>query len=278
VSAHGFVEVAEHVWVARYEWADLNVTAIGSDRGLVVVDTHGSAAAGRTVLDDLTRLGAGPVAHVVNTHWHWDHAFGNVAFRQADQEIPIHAHEETARWLAEEGEATKRRFSESSDDPHAGEMAITELVIPDQRFTRTHTLDLGNRGLELSFHGRGHTSGDIVGRLSDSDLLIAGDLIEESAQPWVGMDSWPLEWPATLNALLEGMTDRTLVIPGHGVTVDREFVQAQRDELSEIAETVRRLFGLGVPVDRAASEGQWPWEVDQRILNAVLRGYQALSG
>jgi hypothetical protein len=33
----------------RYEWMDVNVTAIGSDRGLVVVDTHGSGAAGRHV-------------------------------------------------------------------------------------------------------------------------------------------------------------------------------------------------------------------------------------
>src|SRR5690349_15121339 len=37
-----FVEVADRVWVARYEWADANVTAIGSERGVVVVDTHGS--------------------------------------------------------------------------------------------------------------------------------------------------------------------------------------------------------------------------------------------
>jgi hypothetical protein len=56
-----FVEVADRVWVARYEWMDVNVTAIGSDRGLVVVDTHGSTAAGRNVLTDLDRLGVRPV-------------------------------------------------------------------------------------------------------------------------------------------------------------------------------------------------------------------------
>jgi hypothetical protein len=42
-----FVEVADRIWVARYDWADVNITAIGGERGLVVVDTHGSAAAGR---------------------------------------------------------------------------------------------------------------------------------------------------------------------------------------------------------------------------------------
>src|SRR4029078_8903434 len=94
-----FMDVADRVWVARYEWADANVTAIGSERGLVVVDTHGSPPAGggggrrpstsvgRCVLSALARLGAGPVAAVVNTHWHWDHSFGNAAFRERDPAV-----------------------------------------------------------------------------------------------------------------------------------------------------------------------------------------------
>jgi glyoxylase-like metal-dependent hydrolase (beta-lactamase superfamily II) len=109
-----FVEVTDRVWVARYAWADVNVTAIGGERGLVVVDTHGSTVAGRIVLDDLRRLGVGPVTSVVNTHWHWDHTFGNAAFREAAHDVPIHAHEETARWLAEHGQLPKQYFPTTS--------------------------------------------------------------------------------------------------------------------------------------------------------------------
>ncbi|MDX6357424.1 MAG: hypothetical protein QOH37_478, partial [Nocardioidaceae bacterium] len=141
-----FQEVAERVWVARYEWADANVTAIGSDRGLVVVDTHGSTAAGRVVLDDLRRLGAGAVTAVVNTHWHWDHSFGNAAFREATPDLPIHAHEDAAAMLAEKGEYMKGRFAES-DDPHGPEVIATELVIPDHTFSSTRVLDLGDRAV-----------------------------------------------------------------------------------------------------------------------------------
>lgn len=43
-----------------------------------------------------------------------------------------------------------------------------------------------------------------------------------------------------------------------------------------IVEMVRRLAGLGMGVDNAASEGDWPWDVDERIHNAVKRGYEAL--
>jgi glyoxylase-like metal-dependent hydrolase (beta-lactamase superfamily II) len=271
-----FTEVGDRVWMARYEWVDVNVTAIGSERGLVVVDTHGSGVAGGHVRMDLSRLGAGPVAHVVNSHWHWDHTFGNAAFRESTPGVPIHAHEEAARWLADQGERMKQRLAESPDNPHAAEVAATEIVIPDQTFTKRHVLDLGDRALELVFAGRGHTSGDIVVRVADADVLIAGDLIEESAKPWIGMDSWPLEWPATLDVVLELLTEQTRVIPGHGIAVDRTFVREQRDEVTHIMQTVRTLAAGGVPADRAVAEGDWPWEADDRIHNAVHRGYEAI--
>jgi glyoxylase-like metal-dependent hydrolase (beta-lactamase superfamily II) len=270
-----FVEVADRVWVARYEWADANVTAIGGSRGLVVVDTHGSTAAGRAVVDDVRRLGAGPVAAVVNTHWHWDHSFGNAAFREQDPAVPIHAHEDAARMLAEKGEYMKGRFAES-DDPHGADVAATELVIPDHTFSSTRGLDLGDRLVELVFPGRGHTDGDLVVRVPDVDVILGGDLVEESARPWIGLDSWPLEWHLSLDVVLSLVTSSTRVIPGHGVPVDRGFVETQRDDLAVIGETVRRLCGEGVPLADAVAEGDWPWEADERIANACRRGYEQL--
>jgi glyoxylase-like metal-dependent hydrolase (beta-lactamase superfamily II) len=271
----GFQEVADRVWVARYEWVDANVTAIGSDRGLVVVDTHGSTAAGRIVLGDLSRLAAGSVAAVVNTHWHWDHSFGNAAFREASPDVPIHAHEDAAAMLAEQGEHMKVHFGES-EDPHRDEVVATELVVPDHTFSSTRVLDLGDRTVELIFPGRGHTSGDIVVRVPDADVMLAGDLIEESDKPWIGLDSYPFDWPGSLDLVVAMATETTRIVPGHGVPVDRAFVDAQRDELVAIAETVRMLAANGVPAERAVAEGDWPWESDERIANAVTRGYEAL--
>jgi glyoxylase-like metal-dependent hydrolase (beta-lactamase superfamily II) len=272
-----FVEVADRVWVARYEWVDANITAIGGERGLIVIDTHGSTEAGRVVLEDLARLGVGTVTHVVNSHWHWDHTFGNEAFREAVRDVPIHAHEEAALWLADHGERMKQRFAEDPDDAHRVQVAATKIVIPDQTFVHARELDLGDRIVELAFLGRGHTSGDIVARVADADVVIAADLIEESAKPWIGLDSWPLEWAGTLDGLLALMTQHTLVIPGHGAVVNSKFVRTQRDEIAHIAKTVRTLAELGVPADQALLDGEWPWDADERIRNAITRGYEALS-
>ena len=42
MSTHGFTEVGERVWVARYEWYDVNITVVEGEAGLLVVDTHAS--------------------------------------------------------------------------------------------------------------------------------------------------------------------------------------------------------------------------------------------
>jgi glyoxylase-like metal-dependent hydrolase (beta-lactamase superfamily II) len=86
---------------------------------------------------------------------------------EAVREVPIHAHQEAANWLADQGEQMKQRFADSPDDPHGAEVEVTEIVIPDQTFADRRALDLGDRVLELIFPGRGHTSGDIVARLMD---------------------------------------------------------------------------------------------------------------
>ena len=68
--------------------------------------------------------------------------------------------------------------------------------------------------MELIHPGRGHTSGDLVVRVPDADVLLGGDLIEESDPPFIGDDSWPMEWPLTLDLVLGLMTDATVVVPG----------------------------------------------------------------
>ena len=64
----GFVEVADRVWVARHAWFDVNVSVVAGTRGLLVIDTHASDKAARTVLDALRREVPGDVVAVVNTH------------------------------------------------------------------------------------------------------------------------------------------------------------------------------------------------------------------
>lgn len=273
-----FTEVADRVWVARYPWVDVNITAIAGAAGLLVVDTHGSEVAGRQVIADLRRLGAGEVTAVVNTHWHWDHTFGNAAFRAQWAGVPIHAQASAARWLSEHAETAKLDLAAEEGLERSREVQASEIVLPDRTFETSATIDLGDRTVELIHPGRGHTDGDLVVRVPDANVLVAADLIEESDHPWIGMDSWPLEWAETLEVMLTLIAPRTVVVPGHGAVVDRAFVEAQRLELVAIEEEVRRLARAGVPPTDAVAQGRWPWDSTNRgLANAVTRGYAQLA-
>jgi glyoxylase-like metal-dependent hydrolase (beta-lactamase superfamily II) len=270
-----FVEVADRVWVARQEWYDLNVCLVRGSAGLLVVDTQASGLAARAIVDDVRALGIGAVTAVFNTHEHFDHTFGNGAFREAYGEIPIHAHEVAADRTVEAGERIKELFAADADDPHREEVLETEIVVADHTFSSVRVLDLGDRQVELAHPGRGHTAGDAVLRVPDADVVLAGDLVEESGPPAYGVDCHPLEWPGTLDVVLNLVGRDTVVVPGHGALVDRDFVEQQRQDVAITAQTVRDLAAAGVPADRALAEGEWPFDRDV-LTHAVRRGYEHL--
>lgn len=270
-----FTEVADRVWVARYEFIDVNIGLVGGERGLVVVDTYASSALARDVIEDVRALGAGEVVDVVNTHEHFDHTFGNGAFREAYGAVPIHATEEAAARTVLSGEAWKAK-SEAYDDPRVPAIRATAIVPADRTFSSAAVIDLGDRAVELVHPGRGHTGGDLVVTVPDADVVLAGDLVEESGPPAYGADSYPLDWPSSLDFVTGLLTTGTVVVPGHGAVVDRAFVLEQRAGIAVVAQTIRDLAARGVRAEDALDAADdWPFE-KERLEQAVQRGYAQL--
>ena len=269
-----FSEVADRVWVARYPWFDVNVTVVAGSGGLLVVDTHSSSRAAREVVDDVRRLGVGTVTGVVNTHEHFDHTFGNAVFLETFGAVPVHAHELAAARTVSAGERIKAEYADGHD-PRAEEILETEIVPAGVTFSSAMVVDLGDRVVELVHPGPGHTPGDLVVRVPDADVVLAGDLVEESAPPAYGVDCHPLEWPRALDLVLQLIGPDTVVVPGHGAVVDREFVQDQRADIGVVAETIRDLALRGVPLAGAIDTVDWPFP-KEGLAHALRRGYAQL--
>jgi glyoxylase-like metal-dependent hydrolase (beta-lactamase superfamily II) len=278
----GFLEVADRVFVARYPQWDVNVGLVLGRDGAVVVDTRASDRQGREVLDDLARLGRDiTVSHVVNTHVHFDHTFGNVAFDIAT----VHAHDNVARTYVADAERIRGVFrADPGPGPEMGytakdaaEVMATPARGPDRTFSTSATIDLGDRVVTMTYAGRGHTDGDVAVLVPDTDAMFLGDLIEESAPPSFGGDSWPLEWADTLTTHLVWVGGATIVVPGHGRPVDSAFVTRQRDDISAVAAVIRERRTAGVWLDDALSEPdpRLPYPIDG-LQHAFRRGYEQL--
>ena len=224
----GWVEVGDRVFVRRHRELDLNCGLVVGEGGCLVVDTRSHLGEGRALAEAVRSVTPHPWA-VVNTHAHYDHCFGNAAFRPAD----VWAHRRCVAELADTAEQQRAdvvRDLLAAGDPAAELVAMAPVDLPDHLVDDVAVLDVGGREVSLRHLGRGHTGADLV--VAVDDVVFAGDLVEEGAPPAMD-DAFPLEWAATVTALL-GLV-RGPVVPGHGAVVDAAFVADQRDELAALA-------------------------------------------
>ncbi len=260
-------QLAEGVYRRNYEFLDFNVGLVVGADGALVVDTRASKVEAAEVLRDVREVTSLPVRWAVDTHWHWDHAFGNSEFTDAT----IWGHVECSRVLAERGEEAKREVAVRYPDKR-DEMMAVEIRLPDMVFTDEQTLDLGDRTVELRYRGRGHTEGDVVVEVDSVGVCFAGDLIEQGAPPNFG-DGYPVAWPGTLQRVIDGGS--TTFVPGHGGVMTAADAAAQLAELDVVATLATESHQAGVPlgaVDLARSPYPAPVTAE-----AMERAYRELD-
>jgi glyoxylase-like metal-dependent hydrolase (beta-lactamase superfamily II) len=285
-------EVGDGCFHRRYRSLDLGIGVVRSPDGLLVIDTRSHDGEADQLLADLTLLG-GPVQIVVNSHWHYDHVFGNDRFhRQAADpqhgrvavrpDLPVFGHWRLPELLATYGELVREYLIKAAvdhDPDQAKALEAVQITPPEWLVTELTVLDLGGRPIELRHLGAGHTGGDLVVLVPDAEVAFAGDLVEQSGPPALGDDCYPISWPGTLQGLLALLPERTVVLPGHGAPVDLHFVRRQADDLSRVAQLIAELHATGVPVDDALAAGGAGWALPtEALLHAVRRGYAQLDG
>ena len=194
-----------------------------------------------------------PVRWLVNTHWHIDHNAGNRAYLDAFPGLAIVAQRDTKAMMDEYNPNVPARFvaayrkqadaMQKSLDAGKGEngrplsaeasaaladdiAALGDFVAEYQEFRyqsptlaieRSIAIDLGGRGVEVKFLGRGNTLGDVVVQLPAEKIVATGDLLDHPVPYMLG--GFPREWIETLDAL-EKLGASTFV-PGHGEVLQR---------------------------------------------------------
>ena len=233
-----WTEVADGVLARRHHSLDLTCGLVLGEGACLVIDTRSHLGEAADLAAAVRTVTPHPWT-VVNTHAHYDHCFGNAAFRPAE----IWASRGCAADLAARGE--QQRATVAAGLRRSGSVGQADLVaaapvdLPDRLVDDVAHLDIGGREVVLRLLGRGHTDHDLVVEVEtagDGSVVFAGDLVEEGAPP-AFEDAFPAEWPATLGRL--HALARGPVVPGHGAVVDGRFVAAQREELLAVLAALR---------------------------------------
>ena len=258
-------ELGDGIFRRRYEFLDQNIGLVIGNEAVLLIDTRSHPGHAEEVLSDLRLISPLPVGWIFNTHYHWDHAFGNQAFTGS----AIWGHVNCRSELIERGLTPLDKLL--IDYPQEAD-GFRRVVVtpPTEVFEERATIDLGNRIVEVSHHGRGHTNSDAV--LHVDEVTFAGDLIEEGAPPSFG-DSFPIAWFDTVGRL--AAEARPTVVPGHGDVVDVEYVVVTRFDLGWIGRQARLALDAGESVDQIDLTGS-PYE-EYYAREALERAYLELG-
>ena len=238
--------VGEKVWRIDDHGADNMYLVAGTEKAMLI-DTGFGRADIMKVVRTLTPL---PLV-VVNTHGHPDHVGGNAQFAE------VHAHPadfDQIHFFSSPEQVARIgvTMSGGAEVPEAERWQAA----PDQKPATLvpaedgYVFDLGGRRLEV-VAVPGHTPGGICLLDKDARLLFTGD--NDNTQEWMFLEqsTTMARYLKTLEALA-ARTDFDTLLPGHGLALDKGFI----DEQIACAKSILDGSCPGEPFKTFAGEGR----------------------
>lgn len=229
-----------------------NAGFVITPQGVVVIDALGSPALAQRLLEQIAKLTAQPVTHVIVTHYHADHIYGLQTFEA--QGARIIAHGAAREYLHSDNAQMRLQTSRENMAPWINPQ--TRLVSAHEWLDGERTLSVGGVQFQIKAMGPSHTPEDLVVYLPQKKLLFAGDLVFRQRVPFVGQaDS--ASWIKALDALLG--FGATTIVPGHGAasTEARADLQMTRDYLHHLRASMGPAARDMTPFEQAYQDADW---------------------
>ena len=197
------------------------VVSLGDD-GTFIVDDQFEGMIPK-VVKTIGELGGSDVDFAVTTHWHFDHAEGNLALGPQ------------GTWLV-----AHKNSREMMKDAHVVNMvglavlqeAYPESAWPDITYDSEMRFHLNGQTIELMHFGPAHTTGDTAVFFREANVLHMGDVFNNTGYPFIDADNGgTLDGLITFcESVLAVINDDTTVVPGHGAAATKaDFARYTRD-------------------------------------------------
>jgi glyoxylase-like metal-dependent hydrolase (beta-lactamase superfamily II) len=182
----------------------------------------------------LDKMGNQRIATVIDTHWHFDHADNNGAFRKAGAAIV--AHDNTKKRLSESHELLGAKFPPAPAD-----------ALPTQTFAATRRIDANGDQLLLGKIPNAHTDTDIYIKFQKANVLHMGDVFFNGMYPFIDASTG-----GSIGGMIEGCNfsmkqadGSTKIVPGHGPLGDMVSLTAYRNMLVTVRDRIAKLKKSG---------------------------------
>ena len=225
--------------VSVLEGSGGNIAVLTGRDGKLLVDA-GITASRPRINEALTGISSDPVKHLINTHWHFDHTDGNEWLHSVGAEIT--AHENTRKHLS----VTTRVEGWSFTFPPAPKSAL-----PTKVFEKDLKLHLNGTTLALDHYPPAHTDSDIFIEFTDADIIHVADTFWNGYFPFIDYSTGGSidGMIRAAEANIARVSDKTIVIPGHGPIGNKSQLIEFRDMLVSVREKVSALKKGGRSLD-----------------------------
>jgi glyoxylase-like metal-dependent hydrolase (beta-lactamase superfamily II) len=222
--------------VSVLEGSGGNIAVLTGSDGKVLVDA-GIGVSRHQITEALEALAGGAVTHLINTHWHFDHADGNTWLHSIGAEII--AQENTRNYLSRVQRVEDWDYNFVPPAPGG---------VPSEVFATERSLRLNGASLHLKRYVPAHTDSDISVTFAEADIVHVGDTYWNGIYPFIDYSTGGSidGMIAASDANLAVTTDKTIIIPGHGKPVsNRAQLKEFRDMLVVVRDNVAELKKQG---------------------------------
>ncbi len=248
-----------------------NVVASIGEQGVLIVDDQYPALAPK-IIAAIRNLGGHDVDFVINTHWHFDHTMANSTFSEAGAWVVSHAN--SRRMMTDSQVINLVAYAvEQPKSPPEGLPVIT--------YGDRMQLHFNNEQIHLLHFGAAHTTGDTAVIFRRHNAVHMGDVFWSRSYPFVDADNGGSLDGVILfcEAVLNEITDDTVVIPGHGPLATYADLKGYTEMLRTIRDRIAALIADGATLDEviaAKPTAEWDavWRNPIRLLD---RAYADLT-
>ena len=246
-----------------------NVAVLTGPDGKVLVDA-GIGVSRPQMTKALADLGADPVTHLINTHWHFDHTDGNAWLNSVGAKI-----------IAQENTLAFLSHVQRVEDWDYNFVSPPANGLPSEVFASERALSLNGQSINLRHYSPAHTDSDISVTFAEADVVHVADTFWNGVYPFIDYSTGgSIEGMiAASDANLAATTDKTIIIPGHGQPVSNKAeLKEFRDMLVGVRDNVAALKRQGRSRDEtvaakptAAFDGKFGnWVIDPAFFTRLV--------